>query len=368
MKSLESSLTQTEWRNLIHNPYKVTRSFITRNYIDGAEKKWPNQLVNIYDVRYALDDGVPIAMSGGQCNFRISAEKKDETHYRDAFNTWLSEQGVRFYDPQIPPAVGYNLHIHGKAEKLAAKHSLVDLIQIGTESAGIISGLEIIRDLKNPIARRVVWFTGVKPGQEQFCPPGLENIKNSPAEMMNAYYSEANRAGQTIRDEFMEMLGTDELIRSVEVVENGSSYDMVANPQGQVDIVYQETSYNILRHVENYEKTYKIRPEYLAFTDLLDAYHKGVTGKNILVYFPAFNPDLAKNKPEYWAPKKLDNSNALVVLTKFIDEANNLRSKVIEIARQNMNTTRVVYSLSEAKYAFAYFWNEVHPDRKIQVD
>ena len=77
---------------------------------------------------------------------------------------------------------------------------------------------------------------------------------------------------------------------------------------------------------------------------------------------------MAKNKPEYWAPKKLDNSNALVVLTKFIDEANNLRSKVIEIARQNMNTTRVVYSLSEAKYAFAYFWNEVHPDRKIQVD
>ena len=90
-----------------------------------------------------------VVFSGGACNVIDKEGNNVRNTERDQLNTWLNDQNIPFFDPQIHPDTHgreYDWDIDGPAEKSARDNADVTIYQIGNDTQAVSTCLEVIRD------------------------------------------------------------------------------------------------------------------------------------------------------------------------------------------------------------------------------
>lgn len=122
--------------------------------------------------------GGKFIFSGGMCNYIGEDGTLQRNPLRDALNRKVRAHKNTVFDPQIDEIShgrAYNYAVDGPAEQKAREDSDVLLYQIGSETMGGVTMLEIIRDVT--LGRKVIlWLTGDKndKGKPVFNPLGFK--------------------------------------------------------------------------------------------------------------------------------------------------------------------------------------------------
>jgi hypothetical protein len=263
------------------------------------KRKWNNLLLTVDEIKAAVNEG-GLIFSGGASNYIRADGEKERNENRDLINSMLSKFGIKFFDPQIHPKThgrDYDGSVDGDTERLAREESDLDLYEINDKSLGAVTMIELVRDLFDRDAQRVVYLD--YKGADSFKPLGLENEK-----ARLAHYNEYLNAGRNFRDYFKKY-SEDPSLPGLTVVEN-----MADIPEGSE------------KHI--------IPANKLAASELLEIYHEAKKDptKEIYVYFEG--PVDAKGRKILDLPSVVTNDSDVLqaVLDDYVAEGKKMRAQV----------------------------------------
>lgn len=264
-----------------------------------------------------------IVFSGGACNIRDSHGRLLRNVERDRINDWLTEQGVKFYDPQIHPdthGCEYDFEKHHMLEMSAREHAKINLYEISPRTFGGSTGLEIAVDAFQYNHPMIIFFSDgnyqkdVIPahsseGVPLFKPYGIND--NDMAR--NAHYQEFIKNANRMRRYLMRFA---ENLASLTVTFSSQTF--------QGDVV--------------------ITPERMHAADLFQAVVKAASGQRVIVNF--MGGDEArdeKGNPIFIAPENPKEMQLRTLLDQYVDEGYALRRAISQLVRVNV-FVRVVYT------------------------
>lgn len=265
--------------------------------------------------------------SGGACNVLNAAGQLLRNIERDGINDWLSEQRIRFFDPQIHPDT------HGREYDYAVDHPLefaaraaadVNLYQISPRTFGGITSLEIATDKFRRLEPMVIYFSDGDPerdlipehsslGHPLFRPDGIRD--SEPA--MRAHYRELMKNGSNMRKHLMI------LARSIDTLTVAFS-DQV------------------------HEGDIAITPERIHAADLFRAVVQAASNRRTFVTFTGGKAARdAKGNPVMLLPEDPLEMQLHALLDQYVDEGNELRRSIAELINITV-FTRVVFTQKSA--------------------
>ena len=160
-----------------------------------------------------MADGVePQLFTGGACNIQdYSGPIRNPG--RDPLHTWLDEQGVSYFDPQIHPTThgrDYIWGIDGPQEKKAREQADLRVYEITSTTISTVTMLEIMDDARRGM-RSLVWFNDGK----TFAPIGLgdrddlkanDELQKRVGKMVFSHLLAYVNAGRQLRNEISLMV------------------------------------------------------------------------------------------------------------------------------------------------------------------
>ncbi len=148
-----------------------------------------------------------VVFSGGACNALNDDGMLVRNTTRDGLNAWLDQLEIKFYDPQIHPdshGREYVYEVDGPGEQAARAAAKVTLYQLGDETLGAVTAMEIVRDALSG-KKVVLWLSGSKDEKKrpQFKPAGKLASEDK---VVTAALAEYVKAGTNVRKNLVAFL------------------------------------------------------------------------------------------------------------------------------------------------------------------
>lgn len=261
--------------------------------------------------------------SGGSCNIRDLQGNLLRNQERDHINDWLTEKGIRFYDPQIHPDTHgreYKFEIDHILEIEARKQSLVSLYEISPRTFGAAASLEIAIDEYAKDHATIIFFSdgkdGVdiipehnKEGYPLFVPYGIRTSEAAKA----AHYAEMVKNANRMRKYLMRF------------AEDLTTLTVTFSSKGAVADV-------------------EVTPYRMHAADIFEALETAVSGERVIVNFAGDNDSRdEKGNPVFLAPENPAPIERDLLLDQYVDEGNALRKAITDLIKINVYL-RVVYT------------------------
>lgn len=268
--------------------------------------------------------------SGGSCNIRDKEGNLLRNKERDDINDWLTEKGIRFYDPQIHPDTHgreYQFEIDHQLEMEARKQAKVSLYEISPRTFGAAGSLEIAMDEFARDHATIIFFSDGKDGIDiipdhskagfpLFVPYGIRDSETARI----AHYEEMVKNANRMRKYLMRF------------AEDLDTLTVTFSSQG-VDADIEVTPYRM--HA----------------ADIFEAVVTAAAGKRVIVNFAGDKDSMdEKGNPLYLAPKDPAPVQRKLLLDQYVDEGNALRKAISNLVKINVYV-RVVYTQRDVIHA-----------------
>ena len=268
--------------------------------------------------------------SGGACNLISGEGKLLRNRERDAINDWLSEKGIRFFDPQIHPdthGCEYDYHIHNPLEVATRRAAKIHLYEVSPRSFGGISSFEIANDHFATQDPMVIYYSDGDPdadvipaysetGHPLFVPLAIESNEAA----MQSHYREFVKNANNMRKYVM---GLANRMRTLTVA--------FSDHPAQDDIV--------------------ISPDRMHAVDLFRAVVRAASNQRVYVTFTdtseSNNTRDDLGNPRFVAPQNPPTVQMRALLDQYVDEGNELRRAIAELVNISV-FVRVVYTQHSA--------------------
>lgn len=265
--------------------------------------------------------------SGGACNILDENGNLLRNAERDTINTWLTNQSVIFFDPQIHPdthGVEYEFEKHSALEIAARAAAKLNLYEISPRTFGGITSLEIAADHFKYREPMVIYYSDGFEGEDRipdhskyghplFVPHGLHD--NEAADL--AHYREMRKNANNMRKYLLHF----------------------ATEMKTLTITFAGT---------HYPGEIVITPDRMHAAEIFEAVVRAASGERVYVHFPPKMTlrDTAGN-PMFVSPKNPPKRELYALLDQYVDEANELRKRIAELVGVNV-FVRLVYTQSSA--------------------
>lgn len=268
--------------------------------------------------------------SGGSCNIRDKAGNLLRNQERDDINDWLTEKGIRFYDPQIHPDTHgreYEFDIDHVLEMEARRQALVTLYEISPRTFGGAASLEIAMDEFEKDHATIIFFSDGKDGIDMipkhskdgfplFVPYGIRDSEAA----RNAHYDEMVKNANRMRKYLMRF----------------------AQDLDTLTITFR--SQDVSADIE-------VTPYRMHAADIFEAVVTAAAGKRVIVNFAGGDDSRDENgNPVYLAPKDPAPVQRNLMLDQYVDEGNALRKAISNLVKINVYV-RVVYTQRDVIHA-----------------
>lgn len=292
-------------------------------------RKWERLVVGPDELDDLINKGETVVFLGGACNY-VDADGVEQRNVdRDNLISFLNENGVWVFDPQIHPDTHgreYKYSLDGDTEKKAIDYSKTDLIQIKPESFGGVSMLEALKDRNFTDGKRIIWMSG---GVDEFRPSGLDGTGAAGESLKK----ECIKSGRALRGNFLDMFG----MRDKE-----GNVVKTTNKEGNLDVFIggdDSTLFGFRQQAEqNGIKVVEIGGGEIGGVKLLDVFDRVQRGEKIALAFVG-GVDV-KGNPVFVADGDLN---------KYKIEGDAMRLKMLDIMSKDENT-KVVRSEELASY------------------
>jgi hypothetical protein len=261
--------------------------------------------------------------SGGACNIRDENGNLLRNSERDMINDWLTEKGIRLYDPQIHPDTHgreYKFEVDHVLELAARKRSLVSLYEISPRTFGGATSLEIAMDEFLPNHATIIFFSDGKDhidvipdhspqGFPLFVPYGIDGGTKA----HDAHYKEMVKNANRMRKYLMSFA---QELDTLTVTFNNQSL--------KSDI--------------------EVTPFRMHAAEIFEAVVTAAGDERVIVNFAGDDDSRDKQgNPLYLAPISPLPVQRRLLLDQYVDEGNALRKAVSNLVKINVHV-RVVYT------------------------
>ena len=261
--------------------------------------------------------------SGGACNVRDEQGQLLRNVERDDINKWITEKGIRFYDPQIHPdthGMEYNFEIHSHMEIAARAAASVNIFEISPRTFGGVASMEVALDEFRYHQPTIIFFSDGNNDQDMipvhtpqgfpiFAPYGIED--NDVA--MKAHYEEMRKNANNMRKY---------LLRYAKAV----------------------SALTVTFSNEAYEGDVVITPGRMHAVDIFQAMVNAASGKRVVITFTGGEETRDKDgNPLFIAPDNPPKAQLDALLDQYVDEGNALREAICNLVKINV-FVRVVYT------------------------
>lgn len=270
--------------------------------------------------------------SGGACNILNEQGELLRNTERDTINDWLTEQGIKFFDPQIHPdthGCEYDYHVHHGLEMAARVAAKVNLYEVSPRTFSGITGFEIAIDHFQWHEPTVIYYSDGFPekddlpahsekGHPLFMPDGIRESEKA----MQAHYREFLKNGNNMRKYIMTFAREMETLTAT-----------FSNHPRRNDIV--------------------IDPDRMHAVDLLRAVVRANSNERVFVTFTgdADSRD-ERGNPKFILPDSPLEVETMALLDQYVDEGNELRRSIAELMEVSV-FLRVVYTQKAAIQALS---------------
>lgn len=265
--------------------------------------------------------------SGGACNIRDKEGNLLRNSERDGINDWLSKKRIIFFDPQIHPDTHgeeYNYAKHSKLEIAAREAATLNLYEISPRTFCGISSLEIAADHFRWEEPMVLYYSDGNTledripdhsdkGHPLFVPYGIH--RNEAAD--KAHYREMVKNANNMRKYLMHFAR-----------EMGALTVTFSGRPGPNDVV--------------------ITSDRMHAADIFEAVVRASSGERVFVHFDDDDTQRdEKGNPLFNAPTQPREMEMHALLDQYVDEGNELRTRIAELIGVNVYV-RVVYTQRSA--------------------
>jgi hypothetical protein len=264
---------------------------------------------------------------GGACNILDSEGKLLRNTERDAINDWLTEQKIRFFDPQIHPdthGCEYDFQVHHKMEMKARAAANVNLYEVSPRTFGGVTSLEIAADQFRWDEPMVIYFSDGDPERDEipefseqgyplFVPDGIHDSQQA----MQAHYKEFVKNANTMRKYLMRF----------------------AREMSSLTVDFGD---------KIHEGDIVITPERMHAADLFRAVVQAASNRRVFVTFTGSKSARdERGNPLFIVPEAPSEMQMMALLDQYVDEGNELRRSIAELVNITV-FTRVVYTQRSA--------------------
>jgi hypothetical protein len=291
-----------------------------------AKRQW-NMIKDMSDVNTVQ------VFSGGACNIRDAEGNLLRNEERDAINDWLTDKGIKFFDPQIHPDTHgeeYVYHKHSKLEIAAREHAKINLYEVSPRTFGAITSFEIAADHFRYHEPTVIYYSDGNPEQDAipahsdkgyplFRPDGIRTSNDSPA-AAQAHYREFIKNANNMRKYLMHF----------------------AHQMNTLTVSFGERIGN---------SDIIVSPERMHAADIFRAVVLAVSGYRVMVV--CTGGDQARDErgnPRFIAPENPPEAQLYALLDQYVDEGNALRKAIAELVEVSVYV-RVVFTHRSAMQA-----------------
>lgn len=270
--------------------------------------------------------------SGGACNILNASGKLLRNQERDRINDWLTQKGIRFYDPQVHPEthdIEYDYTLHHTLEIAAREAAKINLYEVSPYTFGGITSFEIAMDCFRWHEPMVIYYSDGNPnadvipqhsskGHPLFVPQGIHNNEIA----MKAHYQEFIKNGDNMRKYLMGFA------REMNTLTTAFS----DNP-ARGDVI--------------------ITPDRMHATDLFEAIVRAASNQRVFVTFTGGQKARdARGNPKFVLPENPPEVEMHALLDQYVDEGNALRRKIAEMVGVSVYV-RIVYTQESAILALS---------------
>lgn len=261
--------------------------------------------------------------SGGACNIRDMEGALLRNVERDEINAWLTEKGVRFYDPQIHPdthGCEYNFDVHSHMEIAARAAAGINIFEISPRTFGGVASMEVALDEFRHQQPTIIFFSDGNNDQDKipahtatgfplFEPYGIRDNEVA----MRAHYQEMRKNANTMRKYLLRF-----------------AQDMRA-----LTVTFSN---------EVYEGDVVVTPNRMHAVDIFQAMVNAASGKRVVITFTGGDETHDKDgNPLFMSPDNPPRAQLNALLDQYVDEGNALREAICNLVKINVYV-RVVYT------------------------